>query len=269
MDFKDGLRLCDRLAGFAVGLVDGDRPFLRGVRDGDALGHDLDRLPGVCEGYRVLLAVLHIAVRGCPLRHEIVAQVKLLGSADAVFGGDGIGQLPGFQADCAVRRLDVLRRPDVKGCRGRYRFAGFPVVLLDGDLSHLALVVGADGNGLVIRADIEVVLGSIQHIAVRGLFFQQVIPVPIGEQAALGVAVRVGFEFANSGARAVVDAEHGPGQRAAGRGIGLIDFYIALFERVAERHRGRPAVWDGDRLAGGGVVPPRRIHLCYRVSAGR
>ena len=78
VDVKDGLRLRHRLAGFAIGLVDGDHSFLRCVGDGDALGHDLDRLPSVFEGYRIPLAVLHIAVQGCPLRHEVVPKKSCL-----------------------------------------------------------------------------------------------------------------------------------------------------------------------------------------------
>ena len=46
----------------------------------------------------------------------------------------------------------------------------FTVVFLDGDLSHLALVIRPDGNGLVVGADIEVVFGGIQHIPLRGFF---------------------------------------------------------------------------------------------------
>ena len=75
VDFKDSSGLRHRLAGFAVGLADGDRPFLRAVRHGDALGHDLDCLPGILQGYRVLPAVLYIPVRGAFLGDNILSEI--------------------------------------------------------------------------------------------------------------------------------------------------------------------------------------------------
>ena len=65
----------DRLAGFLVPLLNGDRPHLRGVVNGDALRNEFNGLIPVEQGHVVHGRILYIAVRGGLFRYRVSAEV--------------------------------------------------------------------------------------------------------------------------------------------------------------------------------------------------
>ena len=143
-----------------------------------------------------------------------------------------------------------------------YRLAGFLVHLADDDLPPLADVGRAYGNDSAVLRHVKEVLGRVEDTALRSLFLQQIPPLAVGH-GCFAVSIFIGDDFPDPVSLVVVDAKYSPSQWAAGRGIGLIDFYITLFECVAERHHGRSAVGNGDGLAFRGIVTIGGVHFGY------
>jgi len=117
------------------------RPFLRGVRDGDALCHDFDRLSGVFEGYRVLLAVLHITLRGLSLLQSFGPSMRWLYPPP---GGPLYGR-PSLTPACG------RGRPRARVLSARAQRAGFPKPAFVVRYTLCSAVLIAESQRLPIR----------------------------------------------------------------------------------------------------------------------